>query len=917
MAASTYATQYFLQSIVDFLREQTIHHRSLSTYFDKVKTNPHDALEFLEKVIMPRHEYEISRYRQISTNKEEKQSYNTMKLLTGIGSFFIVAGALFGVVMYSGFMEMSRFEKVRFVVMGVLIFIAYVIANILIFNNMDDGIADATAGETLTPEGDAFFDAFENPSAIAIFYGTSLSFPPNMSTKNRAEIILIYNKLTRPEGAKVRKRISIEDVVKGGVSAGDKGWADIVETCKPGYISKINPNDPGYAAKRAAVTAKSAMARSDVDEATLMELNELDEIEETLMVRNLNYVYRQLQTKTKDIYAMVERKDAGNGDDQLASMDVPTVIKKRVVPLFFFENGAREIKDMIIREPDALSALGASLQQSPEDALMLFIKTKDSPVAQYNASSKKFIMFAESIPRGCVLRHAPGSRIFLAAGDDQVVFVEGREPDPNTTAVGQIVEAKGVVPPRSQCLHDDDCTVAMPHISSIWRTDRIKPTDIKPCLEGSPCVEYKANTGDLASPMDVLAYTDAIRKPIQKQLLQLSESLYYTLYFSPYLEIVQDQLAMHFDGGKLDAVMIRVSEILEEVDELVKKRGATTSQMHFAPKTVFYERLDAYSVSDIIFIRNEVVHRLHRMVTLLQRRVQSGVVQSADVDDNPFVSEERQLRRMKEMFMLIATLMIIALVWYVTTPSESDINANNVVASKMEDKVNINPKVIIDAIIPCVMVALIITLMYAYYQKRRATFEYNRDVLESNTSKLINALFVLTHAFDEVLTTKSIQDAAPSTQLKTIDIEINKKDELYDDIRTALVLFEKCNLITRQMGDLPFPITDVAINLAVILIVLGVMIVLMGNIYVADTMTHIQRLHAIIDEVKANPMRFRPEDFPEISCETTAAASLRMTGIALVVVVSAYLIQLLGVYPFQYKKGLYHSKYYADSTCVK
>ena len=873
-------------------------------------------MEFLEKVIMPRHEYEVARQRNINTASDARKSYTTMKILTGIGSFLIAVGITFVLVMYSGFLEMTALQKVRFVLLVILGFIAYVITNIVIFKGMDDGIADATALESSNPEGDGFFDAFENPAAIAVFYASSLSFPPNTPTKNRGAIIDVYNRLTKPEGSKMRKRINVEDVVRGTVSVGDKSWSDIVESCKPGYIAKINPNDPGYQAKRTAVTSKSNMARSDMDESTLMELAELDELEEALLVRNLNYVYRQLQTKTKGIYEMVERKDDGNGDSALGSMDVATIIKKRVVPLFMFENGVREIKDMVIREQDALSTLGASLQPSPEDALMLFIKTEKCKVAQYNASTKKFVMFSEMLPRGCVLKHAPGSRIYLSGMDNQTVFVEGREPEPSTTAVGDIVEANDV-PAHSMCLHDDDCTIAMPHLKSIWRTDRFKPENIKPCLEGNPCVEYKANTGDLATAIDFLAYTEAVRKPIQKQLLQMSESLYYTLYFSPYLELVQDELSLSFDSGKLDAIMIRIADMLEDVDELIKKRGATTSQMRFAPKSVFYDRLDAYSVSDIVYIRTEIVAKLHKMVTLLQRRVQSGVVQSTNLDDNPFVSEQRQLGRMKHLFLLIANVLLIALVSYTLTPSKNDdANANNVNA-KFSDKIQMDPSMFVEAILPSVMVAVIITLMYAYYHKRIANFEYNRDVLEANTSKLINSMFVLTQAFDEVLGTKSVVDAAPSTMLKSLNIEISKKDELYEDVKTALILFEKCNLINRQLGDLPFPITDVAINLAVIMIVVGVMVTLMGNVYVADTMTHIHRLHAIIEEVRTNPMRFKPEDFPEISCETSAAASLRLTGIALVVVLAAYMINLLGVYPFEYKKGLYNSKTYADSKCVK
>lgn len=917
MSSSTYASQYFLQSIIDFLREKTMHHRSLGTYLDKVKTTPHDAIEFLEKVVMPRHQYEIAKQRNIDTAGASKRSYNTLKILTGLGSALVAGGVLFVVIMYSGFMDMPHIDKARFVVLGVLAFSAYVIANVIIFNNMNDGIDDASALEALVPEGDAFFDAFENPSAIALFYALSISFPPNTPTKNRSSIIQVYNKLTKPEGAKTRVRVNLDDFVAGNASLGDKSWRDVVDSCKPGYIAKINPNDPGYAARKVAVAAKSTMARSDMDESTLMELAELDDLEEVLMVRNIANVYRQLQTKAKDIYAMVERKEAGNGDEGLASMDVASVMKKRVVPIFMFENGAREIRDMVLREPGALSALGASLQQSPDEALMLFVKTKDCNVAEYNAATKKFVMFAESLPRGCVLKHAPGSRIFMSGSDDQVIFIEGREPDAQATAVGEIVEAKDKFP-RSQCLLDDDCTVLMPHLNSIWRTDRMKPKDIKPCLEGSPCVEYKANTGDIATLIDVLSYTDSVRKPIQKQLLQISEALYYTLYFSPYLEVVQDELSMHYDGGKLDAVMIRVADILEEVDEQIKKRGSTTSHMHFMPKTAFYDRLDAYSVSDIVYIRTEVVQKLHKLVSLLQRRVQSGVVNSSELDDNPFVSEERQLRRLKHLFLLLANVMLIVLVWYTTTESSIDLNTDNAddVAEKI-DGPQIDPAKIVRAILPCVLVAVVLTLMYAYYHKRVANFEFNRDVLESNTTKLINSMFVLTHAFDEILGTKSLQDAAPSTLIKAVDLEVSKKEELYDDIVTALVLFEKCNLISKQMGDLPFPVTDVAINLAVIAIVLGVMITLMGNIFVADTMTHIHRLHAIIDEVKENPRRFKPEDFPEISCETSAAASLRLTGIATVVVMSAYLIQHLGVYPFEYKKGLYNSRYYTDSTCVK
>ena len=916
MSQSKYAAQYFLQSVIDFIREKTIEHGSFKDYLEtRAKERPHDAMEFLMRAVVPCHEYDIARSRHMENAGTSARSLQTIKILLIIAVVVVAIGVVAMIAVNVRFKEMDYYQIARFVfkfAMGVTIF---VVMNIILFGNINDAIRDANAAASRTPEGDAFFDKFNNAGAIGVFYATTLTFPSSLATRNRSEILRVYNDLSKPSGQSIRKKVSFDDVVKGNKSIGDKSWRSIVDDCAPDYLTAMSDATSTDTLQ----LARSFSFGSSYQVQTLKELHELVQEEEAMSVRNIHYVFRQVNTKAKELFEMVGRKEDGNGDEALAAMDFAAIVKERIAPLFVLPNNVREIRDMAIKEVGALASLGAAVCSGPDQALMMFAAKKECTVAQYGAKSKRCNMFATALPRGCVLVADPGSRIFLSGPDDQTVFLEGAEP--SAAAEGgksDVVKAK-TKDVRAECLNDAECAYAHTRLNAYWRTKKVDAASVRPCADTDGCVAYKMSTASLTKPIDAVAYTESVRQPVERQLLQLSESLYYTLQYQPHLEPVMEELAVHYDEDQIDAITIRISEIFEAVDEQVRKRGASLSTMRFMPKSAFYVRLDAYTVSDISFIQTDVVDKLYRLVSALQKRVQSGVVHSADVDDNPFVSEERQIRRLKNIFILIGTVLTGVLVAYITRDGKLNpyIGATNDAFEDGPRKAKIDTSDAIGAIVPCVMFAIVITLMYAYYNKRKAAFEFNRDVLETNTAKLINAMFVLSQAFRDVIPDERRDSIAPSSTVKTLNVPVATKEELYDDLVAALALFEKCNLITRNMGELPFPITDVAINLAVVVIVAAVMVTLLGNLYAADTVSHIHRLHAIVKEVHENPRRFTPEDFPEIACETNATASMRLTGIAMVVVFGSYLVQLLSEYPYAYRKGLYNSKYYVDGKCVK
>jgi hypothetical protein len=936
MVGSAKSAIFMLQGIIDFLRARTIEHGSIEVYMTRVKSSPLDAMDFLQNVVMPRHRYEIARQNLMDTEDSTKKMCETIKIL--LITAIVIGGVIvlwFGATRWKTFSDHDVrwwISKVTIVV-GVVTCLSIILK--MVFDSLDDTIADARAVMSTQLEGEAFFDPFKNEKAIAIFYASSLTID-SAQTKNHASIVDLYRTLTIVTDGNSKKRVALnfDTMVKTGrTTQGGIDWKSVVDECFPRYMDKVK--------EQVLMEYKNeSIKMKNVAYQTQMELTELSNAEAALTEWSIHQVYSQLSLKAARLYDMV-RKPADGSD--VAEID--TIIAEQIVPLFTTDQHLFEIPDMVFKDTIAVAAANGDRDgftsmpcDSLADAKMHILEMDKSTkltLVQYSHKISKCEILEGTLPRGAILIREPGSSILIKASSleaanalnntTQHVFVVGGRLDNDKY---KTIEIKSSEDALTECTSNKDCVGAY-ILQSRSPGDKglliygIEPVTDPPSGTGAM---YKVNASSIIQRLDTIGFSDATKTTVKQRLLEISETLNYTLYFLPIADGVRARLETIDSSADIDIIMNRVYDAFEAADEEIKEKGSL-SNIRFMSKSMFLQKADTFTLGHLIDIRTSVVDRLHKLSSILQSRVQNDAVMQGSAEDNSFIAQSRSMRNAKDIVTLVSVILVVVYIMYVMHwtnkrfPNNVHINTPN--SNTPEGKAQQEPilfahEVIFNSVVPLAIVIVTIALLNSYITKRSAAFQYNREILETNTAKLINSLFVTSQAFKETIDQLSAdKNKTQSATIKALGVTHQAKVELYEDIVASVTLLDRCNLITHELQDMPFPITDVAINVISTMLLSIVLVAVVMSIRNSDTINHTIVLQKIVHEVKARPGRYKLTDFPELECETEAAVSLKIIGAAFFVVLCIYFTKHLILYPSSYKKGLYSSKMYADSKCVK
>jgi hypothetical protein len=921
-----------LQGILDFLRARTVEYGGIEPYLQRVKEQPLDAMDFLQNVVMARHKYEIARQNVKDTEHGTIKACHTTRILIIVTIAVVLLVILAYVIgqwrLYQGH-DVRWWIRTIALTAGILAGVSILLK--LVFQSLEDTIADANATLSARYDGETFFDPFENDKAIAVYYATSLT-KDSAQTQNHASIADTYRSLTVVEDGKKKKRVAlrIEDVLAS--KAKGINWSEIVDACTPLYLMKVKENVPQ---KQDDVK----MTKSTYQ--TQLELQELSNAEEALNEWNIHYVYSQLSLKAARLYDLVRKPEDGS---DVAEID--DVIANQIVPLFMVDQQVYEIKDMILMDPTAVgSSMGNTNINTDQgmhcetkaEALMHLIELSDKPTTsmlQFSSKERKCRVFGGNLPNGTTFVRELGSSVMFRVNSvddanalkETLVFVSGAPLDEKQFKIIQ-TKASSADTSRNECLKNDAC-IAVYDVNANEVPNLIQGvarlTSLPPQGSGA---QFKIMMSSLLERIDTTTFTAATIEDVKARLLEISESFNFTVEFMPLAEGVKSRLETIVPDGNVDIIMNKVYEAFEEVDEKIKEKGTLTN-VRFMSKSLFLQKADALTLEHIIDIKVNVLQRLHRLASLLQTRVQTDVVNQGSEDDNTFIAQQRTLRNAQDISNIVAIALVTTYVVYITYWSEKKIDPS----TNVQVRPTIDTKqqgigersllhaheVIINAVLPLAVIVVTIALLNSYVTKKQASFQYNREVLETNTAKLIGSLFVTSRAFEEtIVQLKAKADVRPTSTMRSLGVTRKAKVELYEDIVASVTLLDRCNLITHELRDMPFPITDVAVNSAAIILLSIVLVMVVMNIRNSETVGHTIVLRKIIAEVQEFPGRYKLSDFPELDCETEAVVTLKVTTAAMFVVMCIYFTKHLILYPSSYKKGLYISKYYADGRCVK
>jgi uncharacterized membrane protein YciS (DUF1049 family) len=231
---------------------------------------------------------------------------------------------------------------------------------------------------------------------------------------------------------------------------------------------------------------------------------------------------------------------------------------------------------------------------------------------------------------------------------------------------------------------------------------------------------------------------------------------------------------------------------------------------------------------------------------------------------------------------------------------------------------------LIRIIIPFFFMVFLIALMFGSLKKSVATHNFNMDLIETNTFSLKNSIEDLDNKLnfvDKLLTAGDKQKKIGDI----VSISQPQKTEIFNNIKTILDKYEKCNfIIEAQKNKLPFPYSEIATSG----FMLGVTILCFLYIYIQlkpiSRLKQIKELNKmweeaiIADQVKIKSMKKELEYI--LTCHNDDLETVLFT---LKIVFFIFIVTFLIFYSTkvinsasEYQAGLYNSGYFETGNCV-
>lgn len=227
----------------------------------------------------------------------------------------------------------------------------------------------------------------------------------------------------------------------------------------------------------------------------------------------------------------------------------------------------------------------------------------------------------------------------------------------------------------------------------------------------------------------------------------------------------------------------------------------------------------------------------------------------------------------------------------------------------------------IKLILPVFILLFVIALLISYYKKMKSTYEFNLEIIETNTNELKNLLDELGKKLIEIDNKIDTSDKVKPIQLIAKITSDDKKD-LLDFIKRIIDKFDKCNYILESAkNQLPFPYTEVILNgffmcLAIICI-----------FYVWFTYNPIKRFAdnkylyklkeelQIVEDMNAFDAKIRSMGTCHNEDMDAIVFSLKLIFFMFITMFLLFYSVKIITSANDFKMGLFNSSYYEDSKC--
>ena len=220
-------------------------------------------------------------------------------------------------------------------------------------------------------------------------------------------------------------------------------------------------------------------------------------------------------------------------------------------------------------------------------------------------------------------------------------------------------------------------------------------------------------------------------------------------------------------------------------------------------------------------------------------------------------------------------------------------------------------------LIPTCFIVFLMAMIKSYQQKAYAAFSFNKEIIETNTNDLSNALSDLTYIIQSIKVPDPNQPIGKNIPL----IQIN---ELYEKMHIIIDRFEKCNyIIESQNTNLPFPYTEIIMDafmlLAVFVCITTIYVKLqpLSRLFTIKDLNELKKDTEVANAVKLGQIKTEVNNLRD--CHDADVESIYFT---LKILFFLFIVMFLIFYTTKvinstsdFEQGLYNSRYFTDNTC--
>jgi hypothetical protein len=224
---------------------------------------------------------------------------------------------------------------------------------------------------------------------------------------------------------------------------------------------------------------------------------------------------------------------------------------------------------------------------------------------------------------------------------------------------------------------------------------------------------------------------------------------------------------------------------------------------------------------------------------------------------------------------------------------------------------------------PTFVLIFIISLLFSFQKKSQAAFEFNTELIETNTEELNGLLSELSDLIEDINSRSSPDDLSKKISLLTY-ISPQDKSDAFELIKQIIDRFDKCNyIVDANKSELPFPYTEIVMNIIILMSIIVIMFYMYGSMKPLKKLFEIKELNILRERalyIEASKFHQLEEEINLLkNCHNDDIESVIYT---LKLLFFIFIIMFLIFYTYNvisstndFKQGLYSSVYFDEQAC--